>query len=214
VIAGNQTAATLTELSDGRVAVGWHGQLGGSGEALDIGGQIIDPREAALDFVGSSAGEITVGTRFNDRLQGRNGADKLFGADGNDTLNGGDGSDTLEGGQGADRLNGGTGPDVFVYRDISDSTVVNAGRDTIAGFRQSQDDLIDLSAIDANTDVAGNDAFVFIGNATFTGLGQIRTYVNPSSDTVIEVNTTGSDAPDMRITLTGLVTLVSGDFVL
>jgi Ca2+-binding RTX toxin-like protein len=207
----NQTAVTLTELSDGRVAVGWHGPPDEGGEALDIGGQIIDPREAALNFSGASAGEITVGTRFDDRLSGRGGADKLQGADGNDTLNGGNGRDTLEGGLGADRLIGGTGPDVFVYRDVAESAAAAAGRDTIDGFSQAQDDVIDLSAIDADADLEGHQTFTFVEAAAFTGRGQVRAFTN-AANTVIEVNTTGDAAPDMRITLTGIMTLTAADF--
>jgi Ca2+-binding RTX toxin-like protein len=202
----NQTAVTLTELSDGRVAVGWHGPLDEGGEGLDISGQIIDPREAALDFSGSSAGEITVGTRFNDRILGNNGADKLQGAAGKDTLIGGTGNDTLEGGLGADRLNGNTGADHFVYNSIAESTVSTSGRDIISGFSQAQGDVIDLSGIE------GSESFTFIGAAAFSGLGQIRAFTTQTF-TIIDINTTGDAAPDMRITLTGLHSLTEAAFL-
>ena len=203
---GNQVEPSVEELSDGRIMVSWR-------DVDDVVAQIIDPREAAIAYSGTNADEISIGTRFGDRLLGRGGNDILAGAAGNDTINGGAGNDTLDGGLGSDGLNGGTGADVFVYNDITHSTVAGSGRDRISGFNQTEGDRIDLSGIDANTAVAGNDAFVFIGSGPFTGLGQVRAYQS-GTHTFIDVNTTGTNAADMRITLTGLHVLVEGDFVL
>jgi Ca2+-binding RTX toxin-like protein len=204
VFANNQTSVTLTELSDGRVAVGWHGPLGEGGEALDVSGQIIDPREAAIRYTGTAADDIAVGTRFNDRLVGRNGDDKLIGADRRDTLSGGTGDDTLDGGQGGDVQTGGAGSDVFVFSDMGDSSVGTSGRDTITDFSQAQDDRIDLSAL---------GGLVFIEDAPFTGVGQVRAYQS-GSDTFVDVNLAGNANPDMRIVLTGVHVLTLADFVL
>ena len=40
--------------------------------------------------------------------------------------------------------------------------------DTLVDFSHAQGDTFDLSAIDANTATAGNQAFTFIGEAAFT----------------------------------------------
>ena len=65
----------------------------------------------------------------------------------------------LGGGAGKDTLNGGAGDDRFVYSNPSDSPL--GARDTITKFEASGqgNDTIDLSQIDANTGVGGNQAF-------------------------------------------------------
>ena len=72
-------------------------------------------------------------------------------------------------------------------------------------------DKIDLSTIDANAALAGNQAFAFIGSVAFSGLGQVRA-VQVGGNTYIDVNTQGNIDPDMRIQLTGNITLDALDF--
>jgi Ca2+-binding RTX toxin-like protein len=89
----------------------------------------------------------------------------LFAGAGNDILIGGAGADLLYGGLGGDRLTGGGGADTFQYRSTSESTPLDAER--ILDF-QSGVDKIDLHLIDANTGLAGDQAFTFIGQAAFS----------------------------------------------
>ena len=104
------------------------------------------------------------GSQGNDGLAGNAGANVLQGWNGNDVLVGAGGTDTLSGGAGADR---------FVYSATTDS-VFGANADVITDFSHAQVDRIDLSAIDANTGVAGNQAFTFIGNGPYTDVaGQL-----------------------------------------
>jgi diphthamide synthase (EF-2-diphthine--ammonia ligase)/6-phosphogluconolactonase (cycloisomerase 2 family) len=84
-------------------------------------------------------------------------ADVLVGAGGNDILYGLDGADTLTGGGGADFLVGGAGADTFVFIAVTDSATIAS--DLIFDFSSAQGDKIDLSAIDANSSTATNDAF-------------------------------------------------------
>ena len=74
----------------------------------------------------------------------------------------------LSGGGGADTLTGGAGNDTFIYTDISDS--LPGSPDTITDFTsnagEGSDDQIDLSAIDADTGTAGNQAFTWNGSFT------------------------------------------------
>lgn len=206
---GNQNNPALAELSDGRVMISWReGNDTGGG---NIAAQIVDPREAALVFAGTGGNDIAVGTRFNDRLAGRSGDDNLIGAAGRDTLSGAAGDDVLTGGLGADQLSGGRGADTFVFTSPDDSDPGN--RDRITDFRLAQGDLIDLSALDANTTTAGDDAFAFVGAAAFTALGQVRVTLS-GTDTLVEVNSSGSTAADMHILLTGQLTLDALDFAL
>lgn len=154
-------------------------------------------------------------TSFNgdDTLIGGAGDDILTAKFGHDVLYGGKGDDVLDGGfgsfdRGEDRMFGGSGRDVFVFRAVVDSTPL--ATDIIADFNASKTDRIDLSAIDA---LAGgvDDAFVFIDGAAFTALGQVRVFQS-GSNTIVEANATGDLAADIRIELTGLVALGSGDF--
>jgi Ca2+-binding RTX toxin-like protein len=100
------------------------------------------------DFLNGQAG--------NDTVIGGNGADTLYGEIGNDVLDGGEGDDFLWGGPGDDTLTGGGGADTFYYSATSDFNTV----DTITDFQQGVDK-INLSAIDARPDLAGNQAFTF-----------------------------------------------------
>lgn len=85
------------------------------------------------------------------------GADTLLGGRVADRLHGGMGDDVLIGGLGADRLRGGAGADLFVFRSVADSTAT--ARDTIFDLDIAAGDRIDLSAIDADSTTAGNQAF-------------------------------------------------------
>jgi serralysin len=116
-------------------------------------------------------------------------------------------------GAGADRLNGGSGTDSFVFKALSDSTVAASGRDTNFDFTP-RSDRIDLSTIDANTSIAGDQAFLFAGTAAFGGKkGELR-YVRDVSDTYIYGDVNGDRKADLAIHLDDAVTLQKGYFVL
>jgi serralysin len=81
-------------------------------------------------------------------------------------------------------------------------------------FNRGQGDDIWLNAIDANTKVAGNQAFTFIGSAAFTGVaGQLR-YQTVGSDTHIQGDTNGDRRADITIVSDLVMNFVRGDFVL
>ena len=66
---------------------------------------------------------------------------------------------------------GGGGNDSFYFRAMGESTA--GAMDHIMDFNSG--DHIDLSAIDASTTHAGNDAFAFIGEAAFNHVaGELR----------------------------------------
>ncbi|MGF6226686.1 Ca2+-binding RTX toxin-like protein [Inquilinus ginsengisoli] len=130
------------------------------------------------------------------------------------TLSGGAGDDKLVGSAGADVLIGGAGADRFVIAAPSYSPV-GPKADKIVDFSHAQGDKIDLSSIDANMWVAGNQAFHFIGTGLFThAAGELRyAYTSPTTTTVAgDIN--GDGASDFHIVLAGNVALTATDFVL
>ncbi|OWJ61998.1 calcium-binding protein [Inquilinus limosus] len=144
------------------------------------------------------------GSQGNDSLVGDSGANVLLGGRGNDVLVGAGGADTLTGEAGADR---------FVYGSAAQSPT-GTGGDRITDFSHAQGDRIDLSAIDANVTVAGDQAFTFIGTGLYTGVaGQLR-YAVSGGVTTIAGDLNGDRTSDFAITLTGAIGLQAGDFVL
>ena len=178
---------------------------------VDLSGGLSETGDAAGDLFSSI--ERIVGTDFADILIGDGAANDFAGGADDDRLVGNGGADTLTGGTGADRLIGGSEADVFVFDD-GDSGVGAAARDLIVDFDQSDGDLIDLSAIDAAVLFGGDQAFVFIGNAAFTGAGGEVRFEAVGGDTVIQADTTGFLITSFEIELRGAVTLVEGDFIL
>jgi Ca2+-binding RTX toxin-like protein len=167
---------------------------------------------AAINAGGNDLANAITGNSGNNQLLGGDGNDTLSGAAAADVLIGGTGNDILVGGAGLDILTGGDGDDVFDFNAINETAVVAANADLIEDFLQG-DDLIDLSGIDANSSVSGNNAFSFVGTAAFTGLGQVR-YSLQGDETVLELNTTGDTGVDAIIRLSGAVNLAAADFLL
>jgi RTX calcium-binding nonapeptide repeat (4 copies) len=142
------------------------------------------------------------------------GSERIAGDQGRDLLMGFAGRDHLTGGRGADRLFGGTGADAFVFTAIADSTPAAKGRDTIYDFSRKQRDRIDLSAIDADTHVAGDQAFAFIGKAAFHGAaGELR-YDRISGGVLLRGDVDGDGRADFAVVVKGLSALGKGDFLL
>lgn len=90
----------LTTLGDGRVLATWVPPT----NTVDLRGQMVDARIAAITFAGSEERDIVVGPEFDDTLFGEEGDDWLRGDLGNDLLIGGEGNDSLEGGAGIDEV--------------------------------------------------------------------------------------------------------------
>ena len=148
-----------------------------------------------------------------ENLSGSQGHDSLFGDSGANTLQGWNGNDILTGAGGKDTFTGGAGGDYFIYAAIGDS-LVGANADRITDFSHAQGDWIDLAAIDANTGVAGGQAFSFIGTGLYTGVaGQLR-YAVAGGVTTIAGDVNGDGTSDFHIQLTGAIALVAGDFAL
>jgi len=182
-------------------------------------------------------------------LVGSNGADRLSGDGGNNTLSGGLGSDTLVAGGGIDILTGGdnlraapavtagtsllpfnppstsisffpgSNIDRFVFNSVSDSP--NDSPDRITDFAPSIGEKIDVSAIDANTLLAGNQAFNWIGaivpNQPRLNQGELGYQVSGADILLIGNSSSSNGNPDFRVQLSALGAsggLISSDFIL
>ncbi len=173
--------------------------------------------------LGGNGNDTLTGGHGDDLLRGQNGDDRLIGGlhndilvggSGNDRLSGGSGRDVLTGGIGADKLSGGAGTDRFVFTAVKDSTVASTGRDTIEDFSRKARDKIDLSAIDANTLLKGNQAFSFIGTDAFHNkAGELR-YETMSGQTYVYGDVDGDGVADFSAQLQGTHTVSKAYFIL
>ena len=155
--------------------------------------------------------EIVDAGAGNDTVTGSATADTLLGGLGNDNLSGAAGNDVLTGGKGTDKLTGGAGSDTFDFNALLES-IKGTTRDSITDFTHSQADKIDLAGIDANSKVADDQGFTYIGIKAFTGVAGQLDYVKG----ILAGDTNGDKVADFEIaiTLVGSTSLVSADFVL
>lgn len=158
------------------------------------------------------SGQVGIGGPGDDRIEIQGGDDvggQAFGNAGNDILIciGSEEGCLLDGGAGQDQLisqvdtvaflDGGPGRDRFTGGPLSNDsyafsqgdTVSGAQRDVISGFRRNQDE-IDLSAIDANTNAPGNQAFSFVASTNNPDIGEVSFFRSGTS--TIVVGDTGS----------------------
>lgn len=160
-----------------------------------------------VDVVYAQAGE--------DEVYGANNPDSLYGGSGNDIINGGAGDDIIFGGSGDDIIIGQGGDDfivggygadtffatltsnhdTFVYLDVRDTG------DTFNDFRAIF--TLDFSAIDADTNTAGNQAFLW-GGETATAYG-IWTSLTSDGSGHLYLDTDG-DVSTAELALTFLAT--------
>jgi len=142
------------------------------------------------------------------------GADSFVGSDANDDIKLYGGRDTFYGAGGSDFMVGGRGADTFLYKSLTDSARDNV--DQISDFSQAEGDKIDLSAIDADTVTAGDQAFTFIGTGAFSNTaGELRyVYVEDSDNTYIGIDGDGDGSAEFLIMLFGNIELTAADFAL
>jgi Ca2+-binding RTX toxin-like protein len=147
-------------------------------------------------------------------IDGGGGNDTITGTSAYDYIYGGAGADRLSGYLGSDILRGDAGNDIFDFNTVADSDALN-GEDIILDFVQGQDK-IDVTTIDANLGLAGDQNFSFQGVSDFTGVaGQLR-YQNDLGDgyTHIFADVDGDAISDFHVWLEGTYTMAASDFIL
>jgi Ca2+-binding RTX toxin-like protein len=161
-------------------------------------------------LTGDGLANLLTGGAGNDSLDGGDGTDTLLGGNGGDTLLGGIGNDNLTGGAAADILSGGAGKDRFIYLDAGEST--KSARDLITDL--TAQDILDLSLIDADTNTAGDQAFVLV--AAFSSVaGQYSlTFDAVSGQSLLQADVNGDSKADLVIAFTGDVTGMTAGWVL
>ncbi|MEO5772712.1 MAG: calcium-binding protein [Sphingomicrobium sp.] len=182
--------------------------IGSEGDDRIDGGSGADQLDGGVGndvLVGREGDDLLLGSSGNDLLIGSDGNDLIDGGSGNDQLDGGDGNDVLNGGGGADVLVGGAGADLFAFREIG-------GMVRILDF-VSGSDHIDLSSVDANSGLGGDQAFVYLGSGAFTNTaGQLRDYSDGTNHYLLgDIDGNGSE--DLVINL-GSANAVAADLIL
>jgi Ca2+-binding RTX toxin-like protein len=159
-------------------------------------------------LMGLAGGDLVKGFGGNDRLWGGDGNDTLFGGDGDDNITGGGGDNYIHAGPGRDHIWDTGGANTLVWSSISEAPLapdpswpigVNPNDlDTIRDFDHAEGDVIDLSAIDADPNAPGDQAFTFIGSATFSGTPGELNYYEWCGIIIIQMQTgTSPDAEAM-----------------
>lgn len=220
--------AASTKLADGTVVQGLEAVVFYCGPANDKVTASADNGGIFSNQVYGNAGNdkltaagkaaLLDGGTGDDTLTGGLGGDSLSGGTGNDSITGGDGRDTLTGGAGLDRMTGGAGADSFVFPAPGDTTDSLTTCDRITDFSHADHDKIDLSGLAGS--VTGGAPLKFIGGNGFHGTaGEVRFEqvdqtgtANDHTEVLIDLN--GDKLADAMIDLTGLVSLVGGDFLL
>lgn len=238
-ITGSQVNDTINGNLGSDVLIGGAGDdelNGGSGDDFMFGGSGND--SYFVDSAGDIAAEVLVGadpggvdrvvSTVNHTLSGfienlvlkgggaiqgfGNGLDnEITGSDIGNTLRGLGGNDRLVGGGGVDVLIGGAGNDTYVFRFASESSAGAANRDTINGLR-SGEDVIDVSGVDADFTISGNQAFVLDAGGTFDA-GEFRFRV-VGGNTIIDFNTDADSTAEMQIVVSNVTGMTAADLIL
>ena len=216
---GNAGDTLLWDYSDSGIdliesAIMW--TLGAYQENLTLTGQAGtgNGNAGANWVIGNTVNNVLRGMGGHDSVLGAAGNDILFGNDGGDKLNGGAGNDIIVGGAGADWLIGHAGADRFQFFSVADSAPGWANRDFIDDFGFAQGDRIDLQSIDANTALAGNQAFTFIGLADFNGQAGQLCYDRVNGDLVVSGDVNGDRTADFQLVLDDLSGTTAASFLL
>lgn len=194
--------------------------------------------EGADSLFGGDDGAIIFGYDGNDQIIGGAGEDYLDGGAGNDVLTalggndillGGSGNDQLIGNRGADQLTGGAGADRFIFgalfqsapdapdliTDFSGQTALSPNRHGQTIRTPGEGDRIDLSLIDANTSLAGDQAFTLVQRGFSGHAGEAYSSFDVGTgNTSLYLDVNGDGVPDMTIQLLGQVNFTGADFIL
>jgi Ca2+-binding RTX toxin-like protein len=151
--------------------------------------------------------DYLIGQEVSITMYGGNGNDTLVGSTSNDVLYGENGDDILMGYLGNDQLWGGLGADRFLITHLSATP-------QIMDFEHGTD-RIDLTALDANTAVVGDQAFTFIGSAAFSGAaGELRFVGSAGTGYHLEGDINGDHVADFIVGLGSASSVTASDLLL
>ena len=142
---------------------------------------------------------------------GSNSADTFKGNEYNNFFQGGLGRDTFTGN--ATTTRGTPDRDLYDFNATAESGITSTTRDLIKDFAVGADKL-DLMGIDADTTVAGNQAFRWVGSAAFTGTPGELGYFTADGNTIVRGSNDTDSTAEFQIELTGLKALTAVDFFL
>ncbi|HEV7257266.1 MAG TPA: peroxidase family protein [Bosea sp. (in: a-proteobacteria)] len=197
--------------------------VGGAGNDLFVAGQYDDHDVYFGDEIGGGNGVDTLDLSaitanltvdLGNGVLGRGSA--VSNESGDDTLWSienvatGSGNDTITASAAVNVMQGGAGDDTFRFLDAA-----GADGDTILDFEPG--DRLDVSGIDANSAVAGNQSFTLIPGTAFTGPGQLMVSYETRDGvdyTIVSGNISGADGEEFRIDLKGSHNLNGGNFSL
>jgi Ca2+-binding RTX toxin-like protein len=185
-------------LSGGTGADYMEGAAGDDTYVVDNPGDVVNEGLlGGIDTVISAGVDVILGANVeNGEITGNVGA-TLTGNALDNVLSGSAGADVLIGGLGADTLTGGLGADVFLYTDGAESSILSA--DTLVDF-DAATDTIDLSGIDANGLLSGDQAFTLVDTLTLGLLGQV-VLVDLGNTVQLIADSNGDLLPDLIINL-------------
>ena len=98
-------------------------------------------------------------------------------------------------------MTGGPGADAFFFTALTDST--SAASDKITDFNLSQGDYIELSRIDANTTLAGDQACSFVSSFTKQAGQATLTYDAASNTSTFRADVDGDGIADFVLQING-----------
>jgi Ca2+-binding RTX toxin-like protein len=171
--------------------------------AQDTGGAGVDTVSGFENLRGSFNADVLIGDDGDNYLDGYGHRDTLIGGGGDDTLMGahiswppGGDETTLIGGAGHDVMWSGKDVDTFAYEALSDST--NEHPDQIFNLnRDGVQDVIDLSAIDADTTTVGDQSFHRVSAFGHHAGELVMIYADSTTSILVDVN--GDARADMTI---------------
>ncbi len=166
----------------------YFGDEGGGGTGIDT----LDMSAATANVtINLGSGGSSNGTAFSSQT----GNDTIWGIE---NVNTGSGNDTITASNAVNVMNGGAGDDTFRF-----TSTTAANGDTIVTFEPG--DRIDLTGIDANIGVAGDQSFTLVNGAP-TAAGELGVTFETRADgdfTVVQGNIDGNADADFTIEIAG-----------
>lgn len=215
---GNNTTTQSSDVLVGTAGDDNFAPSGGNDTIYGLGGN-------DTTLAGGAGNDTIYGGAGNDRITGANDVDTLYGGSGADDIDGGNQNDTIYGGSGTDDITGGTGADIIIGGYGADTSDGQGDADTYKFLSLndtgdsivfvSGEDKLDFSAIDANTALVGDQAFVSATASTALVAHGIN-WFDDGINTFVQFDNDGNTTTaEFEIELTGVVNLsVAGTFVL